>query len=279
VSAPAFFAFLRLELADAARSKWVAFSSTLYLGLAAVFLWLGLHESTVLGFTGLTRSLLNLSSAVIVVLPLVVLIGTHTAVVRARSSGFCELMLSQPVKRSTWFAALLVSRVLILAGPLVVLLVASLVAALFIEREPGSALIALRSVGICVALVFSFIGIGLFISARSKTAERAIVWALVVFVVTAALHDVLLITALLRTPLPPEVIFGLAALNPSEAARIGLLTSVDPELAVLGPIGFWLANSLGPTRALVLGIGWPLLLGVVAALGARAKIERADLVV
>src|SRR5207344_1082803 len=99
------------------------------------------------------------------------------------------------------------------------------------------------------------------ISSMARSAERAMVWALVVFVVTAALHDVLLITALLRTSLPPQVVFAISALNPSEAARVGILASVDPELSVLGPVGFWLANSLGPSLALAIAIAYPLALG------------------
>ena len=104
---------------------------------------------------------------------------------------------------------------------------------------------AARSLSICAALVFAFIGAGLWISSAASTTERALVWALILFVATSALQDVLLITTLLRTSLPPQVVFGLAALNPSEAARVGILTSVDPELSVLGPVGFWLANTLG----------------------------------
>ena len=41
-------AFLRLELAEALRSRWVFFTSLVYGGLAVAFVWLGLRESTVL---------------------------------------------------------------------------------------------------------------------------------------------------------------------------------------------------------------------------------------
>lgn len=273
-----FIAFLRLELSDALRSRWVAFASTLYLGLAAVFVWLGLRESTVLGFTGLSRVLLNLANAVLVIFPLVVLVGTHAAIVRARTSGFCELMLAQPVKRSTWFLALLTSRLLVLVGPLVVLLVGCFVAAAFVEPEPGLVLIGFKSLAVCASLVFAFVGLGLFISAHAKNTERAMVWAMLLFVVTAALHDVLLITVLLRTSLPPQVVFALSALNPSEAARVGILASVDPELSVLGPVGFWLANALGPSLALVLAIAWPALLGSVATWRALRRSQSMDLI-
>lgn len=273
-----FVAFLRLELADALRSRWVAFASTLYLGLAAAFVWLGLRESTVLGFTGLSRVLLNLANAVLVIFPLVVLVGTHAAIVRARTSGFCELMLTQPVKRSTWFLALLTSRLVVLIGPLVVLLVGCFVVAAFIEPEPGLALIGFKALAVCASLVFAFVGIGLFISSHAKNAERAMVWAMLTFVVSAALHDVLLITVLLRTSLPPQVVFALSALNPSEAARVGILASVDPELSVLGPVGFWLANSLGPSLALALAIAWPALLGLTATWRALRRSQTMDLI-
>jgi ABC-2 type transport system permease protein len=275
----AFRAFLRLELADALRAKWVALTAAVYLGLAGAFLWLGLRESSVLGFTGLSRVLLNLTSALIVVCPLLVLISTHGAIVRARSSGFCELMLTQPVPRSTWFWAVLASRQLILAGPFVVLLAGTWLASAFMPVEADLLGVAVKSLTICVALISAFVGIGLFISSSSSTTERAMVWALIAFVTTAALHDVLLISVLLRTNLPPELVFTLAALNPSEAARVGILASVDPELSVLGPVGFWLANTLGQKVALGAAIGWPALLGALSAAGALFRIRRLDLVV
>jgi ABC-2 type transport system permease protein len=273
-----FLTLLRLDLSEALRSKWVAFASCLYLALALMFLWFGLRESSVLGFTGLSRVLLNITSALIVACPLIVLLGTHAAIVRARMGGFCELMLVQPIRRSTWFYALLCSRLLILAGPFVLLLLLSLGAAACLEAEPGVLVVAAKSLAICVALIFCFVGIGLLISSTAQTSERALVMALLVFVLAAALHDVLLISALLRTALPPQLVFGLAALNPSEAARVGILASADPELAVLGPVGFWLANSLGAGKAVALAIGWPVLLGVISVAAALHRTQRADLV-
>lgn len=273
-----FLSFLRLELADARRSRWLFFTAALYVALAGAFVWLGLRESTVLGFTGLTRVLLNLANAVLLLFPLLVLVATHGALVRARTTGFCELMLTQPVKRSTWFAALLTSRLLVLVGPLFVLLLGCFLAAAFLEPEPGLAFVAFKSLAVCTSLVFAFVGAGLYISARAKNVERALVWALLLFVFTAALHDVLLITVLLRTSLPPQVVFALSVFNPSEAARVGLLSSVDPELSVLGPVGFWLANALGPTWALALAVVWPLSLGLLGCWRALRRTQTMDLI-
>jgi ABC-2 type transport system permease protein len=75
-----------------------------------------------------------------------------------------------------------------------------------------------------------------------------------------------------------QLVFALASINPSEAARVGILTSADPELSVLGPVGFWLANTLGPHAALSAAIGWPALLGVLTAGLALWRTQRSDLV-
>ena len=271
-------AFARLELAEALRSRWLLFTAVLYLSLVGAFAWLGLRESSVLGFTGLSRVILNLSNAVLVSFPLVVLVGTHAAVVRARTSGFFECFLTQPTTRGDWFAGLLLSRAVVMLGPLVVVLAGVGGAAAVLEPEPGLAAVAARCLGVVVALVSCFMGVGLFVSARARTPERAVVWALGAWVVTAALHDVALVTLMLRVPISPRWVFFLSALNPSEAARIGLLTSVDPELSVLGPVGFWLANQLGSTASLAVAITWPLLLGAVAAWRALANVKTADAV-
>jgi ABC-2 type transport system permease protein len=269
---------LRLELSDAVRSKWVAFACTLYFGLAAAFVWLGMRESTVLGFTGLSRVLLNITSTLVVIGPLLVLIGTHAAVVRGRTSGFCELMLTRPVRRANWYFALFGARAIILVGPFLVLLLGCALGSVLIGGEPELLAIACKSLAICVSLIFSFIGIGLLLSSLAQSSERALVWALVVFVVSAALHDVLLIALLLRTRLPPELVFALAALNPGEAARVGILASADPELSVLGPVGFWLANQLGASTAVLAAVAWPALLGLLTTWLGLRRVRRLDLV-
>ncbi len=271
-------AFARLELADALRSKWVALTGALYGAVFVAFLWLGLRESSVLGFTGLSRVLLNVSNAVVLALPLVVLIASSQVVVRARTSGLFELLLSQSCRRAEWFAGMLAARTLVLLAPLALVVLAAFSATPLLGRDEALLAVAARSFAVAAALVWAFLGIGVLISTASRTAERAIVFALLAWAIASALHDFALIGLLLHTRLPPRLVFLLAALNPSESARIGIFTSVDPELSVLGPVGFWIANDLGPARALAVAIGWPLLLGTGSLLLAGRSLARADLV-
>ena len=128
-----------------------------------------------------------------------------------------------------------------------------------------------------VALAWAFIGIGFWISSASRTAERATVLALLAWVAASALHDFALIGVLLRFKLPPQIVFALAAANPVEAARIAVLSGVDPELSALGPVGFWLANTLGPRLALGVGVAWPALLGTFFLHRAMRRLTASDL--
>jgi ABC-2 type transport system permease protein len=264
-------AFTRFELADSIRSKWLGSSLALYAVIFGVFVTLGLRESSILGFTGISRVVLNVTNGVLVAIPLLVLLATCQVIVRARTSGLLEMILTQPARRRDWFASILISRGAVLIGPLVLMFA---LAAAF--GEPGTASVAARSVAISIALAWSFLGIGLFVSSVARTAERAIVYALIVWVTATALHDFALVGLLLHAHVPPRIVFLLAALNPSEAARVGILASVDPELSVLGPVGFYIANTLGASKALLVAIVWPFVLGTAGVLLAGRRVTRAD---
>lgn len=274
---PAQRAFFRLELAHALRSRWVSFTAVVYLLVFGAFVWLGLRESSVLGFTGLSRVVLNVSNAVVIVLPLVALVATAQSVVSSRSSGFFELFLSQPCKRSDWFWAVLASRLLVIVGPLVVLLVGTAIAGAFMD-EPALLPLVTRSLLVTIALTWAFVGVGLWLSSVARTPERATVYVLLAWLGCTALHDFGLIALLLKFKLLPVVVFALAASNPAEAARLAILTGIDPELSVLGPVGFWLATTLGPRLTLLVGVGWPAMLGMAVVSVAIRRLNRADLV-
>ena len=270
-------ALFRLELADALRSRWVLFTAASYVMVFGAFVWLGLRESSVLGFTGLSRVVLNVSNAVVIVLPLVSLVATHQSIVRARSTGLFELILAQPVRREDWLLSAVCSRLLVIVGPLALLLVATLAVGAF-SGEASLAPLVARSLLVVASLSVGFVGVGVLVSSAARSTERATVYALVAWLGASVLHDFGLIGLLLRWHLSPPVVFVLAALNPVESSRIAILSGIDPELSVLGPVGFWLANTLGARWALVLGVGWPVAVGVLALLFARRNLRRCDLV-
>ena len=74
-------------------------------GVAALFVLVGLRESTVVEFTGMGRVLFSLCHALVLLLPLVALTLTGQVVNRARDEGALELYLTHPVRRANYFAA------------------------------------------------------------------------------------------------------------------------------------------------------------------------------
>ena len=169
------------------------------------------------------------------------------------------------------------ARAVVLFGPLIALLGLIALAAPLAGEPPLGGLI-LRTGGVALALLWAYLGLGLLVSSYVRSPERAIVLALLIWLLGAALHDFALIGMLLELRLEPRVVFTLTAANPVEAARLALLTGIDPDLSVLGPVGFWIANSLGQRLTLLVGVAWPFVVGTAAlALGVR-RLERSDLV-
>ncbi len=271
-------ALARLDLAEVRRSRWLAFSLLLHSLLAALFVLVGLRESTVLGFTGTGRVLLSASHALVLLLPLLALVATGQLVNRAREDGTLELLFGHPFARGEYFLALTAVRFGVLLLPLVALMLA---AALLGRALLGSAVpwgLLARSLAVCGALAWAFTGLGLAISVFVRQPARAVLALLGVWVLGVALLDFGLIGVMLRWRLHAPAVIALAALNPVEAARVALLGAAEPTLSALGPVGFYLANRLGPAWVLAGGVASPLVLGTVAWLLALRRFARGDLV-
>lgn len=273
-----FFAVARLDLSEVLRSRWLAFMLLVYAALAGGFVLVGLRESTVMGFTGTGRVLLSFSHALVLVLPLLALFASGQVVNQARASGSLELLLSQPIRRSDYFAAISAVRWTTLALPLAVTVVVVALIANLAWGQPIPWAFVARVLVTSFALLVAFVGVGVLISTAVTNTAKAVMLLLAVWIVSIALLDFALAGLMLQWRLPPRLVFVLAGLNPVEAARLALLGTVDPELGVLGPVGFYLANRLGADALLVFGIGWPLVVGLGAWSLAGWWFRREDVV-
>jgi hypothetical protein len=93
-----------------------------------------------------------------------------------------------------------------------------------------------------------------------------------------ALLDFGLIGVLLRWRVDAQAVFTLAALNPVQDARMALLSGLEPDLATLGPVGFYLAHHIGATALYALGVAWPATVGAGTWTCAYLSFRRGDLV-
>jgi ABC-2 type transport system permease protein len=268
----------RLDLAEVVRSRWLLFCAGVYALVAGIFVLVGLRESTLLGFTGMGRVLLSFSHALLLLLPLLALTATSSVVNRARDDGAFELLFTQPLRRQSWFAAVSSVRLLALLAPLVILMVGMGAAAGLVWQQPVPWPFLWRAVGVCASLLVCFAGVGVAISTFVRNPAKATTYVILTWAVSVALLDFGLIGLLLKWQLNPQAVFTLAAMNPVQDARMALLSSLEPELATFGPVGFYLANRVGGDALFALGVAWPAVVGLGAWGAALVRFRRGDLV-
>ena len=273
-----FAAIVRLDFAEVVRSRWLAICLVLYAVLAAVFVAAGLRESAVVGFTGLGRVLFSLCHTLVLLLPLVALVATGQVVNRARDEGTLELLMSQPIRRDRYLIALLAVRFAALTAPLLLLFALLALAGAAWTGAGAAAGIASRASALCAALLFAFTSFGLLISVRVRSPARANAYVILCWLAGVALLDFALIGAMLRWHLQPRAVLLLAALNPVQDARLALLSSGGIDLETLGPVGFYLVQTLGANGLFALGVCWPVALGAASFALALRAFRRGDLV-
>ncbi|MDX1649213.1 MAG: ABC transporter permease [Myxococcota bacterium] len=271
-------AIARLEVAEVRRSRWLPVCLGLYAGLAALFVLVGLRESRVLGFTGMGRVLFSLTHALVFLLPLIALAVTGQTVNRAREDGTLELLLTQPVDRGRYLAAVAAVRTAALVAPLLVLLVVLAAGGAMLGMGAAPLGLVARAAAVSTALLFCFAAVGVLLSTLVRSPARAMTYLLLTWMASVALLDLGLIGLLLQWRLPPRAVFLLAALNPVQDARLALLSALETDLATLGPVGFWIATRVGREALLALGVGWPLVAGAGAFALAWLRFRRDDLI-
>jgi ABC-2 type transport system permease protein len=268
----------RLDFAEVRRSRWLLFCLIVHAILAGTFVLVGLRESGVVGFTGMGRALMSWSHALLFLLPLLALSATGQVVNSARDDGSLELLLSNPVSRAAYFLGTSLVRVLALVLPLLVAmpLMALFGTLAFGQQVPWGFLV--RGMAVSTSLLLCFVAIGLLVSVMVRNQAKALMLTILVWIAGVALIDFGLVGVMLQWELPPQAVFALAILNPVQCARLALLSAAQPELSTFGPVGFFLANRIGANGLLLLGLGWPLLLGVTAWVWSLASFRRRDLV-
>lgn len=270
-------ALARIERAEVWRSRWLWVCVLVYGALTALFVGVALRESQVLGFTGLGRVVFSLAHALIYVLPLIALVFTGLVITRAREDGSLELLMSLPVSRARHLAVLTAVRWLALAAPLALLLF-GLGGVVWLGGGGVPWGFLAQTTIVSATLLWAFAALGIAISCWSRSSTRALALLLMAWLTAVALLDFGVIGVLLRWQLAPQAVLVLACLNPIQAARVALLAAGEPDLATLGPVGFYLAERLGPVGLVALGIGWPLSFGGLAYGLALFRYRRDDLV-
>jgi ABC-2 type transport system permease protein len=166
-------------------------------------------------------AVLGVGAVAHVLVPLVALLGTYSALAGERESGSVRFLLGLPNSRLDAFGGKFGARATAVAAPLAVgLLVCTVAVGALFENGSYVDMLGLTAVTLLFALLF--VGLGLALSAVASTSTRAVVGAVGLFAAfrggwPALQLGLLEATNAERFPFPPEWYFWLGRVNPLNA--------------------------------------------------------------
>ncbi|ADV45774.1 ABC transporter permease [Nitratifractor salsuginis] len=265
-----------LDIRESLRSKWFYVYAVVFGGLMGLFFISGITDSVVMGFTGLSRLLLVFIQVTIIILPIFILITTVKSISADRESNILEYMLSFPISLRDYYWGKFLGRFVTVFVPVIFALIIGVAWGALKGAAIPWAMVLLYS-----ALIFSlcivFLGIAFFISTTVKSHDMALGIAFMTWIILLAFIDVALIGLMMQNRISDGVIITIAMLNPMEAFRIGAIALFDPELTVIGPVAYYLLDSLGHTLLMLYAVLYPIVLGMVFALLGYTLFRRKDL--
>jgi len=265
-----------LDIKESIRSKWFYVYTIVFGGLMALFFITGVSDSVVMGFTGLSRMLLIFIQVTIIILPIFILITTVKSISADRESNVLEYMLSFPISLRDYYWGKMLGRFLTVFLPVIFALILGIVFGLIKGGDLPWNMIFLYS-ALLFAMCFVFLGIAFFISTVVKSTDIAIGSAFMIWIVLLAFIDIALIGLMLQGRINDGVIITAALLNPIEVFRIGAISLFDPELTVIGPVAYYLLDTLGPKLLIVYSVVYPIVLGLVFSFFGFIAFKKKDL--
>lgn len=252
---------MRYVLLDVLRNRWV-------LGYALFFL-VATDALLRLDGTG-TRAIVSLLNLVLLLVPLVTIVFGTMYWHGARE--FNELLLTQPVDRTSLFHGLFAGLVL----PLSAAFVAGVSIPFVVHGalENPETLVLLLVAGVALTAVFGAIAI--LVSGLSTDRLRGLALALTIWLVTTVLYDgfVLWFTIAFRDVPLQQPLLALTLANPVDLARVMLLHQLDAA-SLMGATAAVFQRTFGGTIGITIALTalslWALIPGILALRAFRRR--------
>ncbi|SFV57172.1 Nitrous oxide reductase maturation transmembrane protein NosY [hydrothermal vent metagenome] len=266
-----------LDLKESIRANWFIVYSVVFGGLIALFFIAGITESQVMGFSGLSRLLLMYIQVTIVILPIFILVTTVRSISGDRDSHILEYMLSFPISLKEYYWGKVLGRFVTVFLPVFMAMFFAIIYGVFKGAEVPWSIFFLYT-GLLFAMSSAFLGIAFFVSSIVKSSEMALGISFFVWIFLLAFIDIALISLMMQERMSTALIISIAMANPMEIFRVAAISLFDPELTVMGPVAFYILDSMSQATFVVLSILYPIILGLLFAfLGFRIFAKR-DLV-
>ena len=256
-----------LDLKESIRAKWFLVYSLVFGGLIALFFIAGVTESQVMGFSGLSRLLLMYIQITIVILPIFILITTVRSISGDRDNHILEYMLSFPISLKQYYWGKVIGRFITVYIPVLFAMIIAIVYG-SIKGSPIPWNIFFLYTGLLFSLSSAFV----------KSSEVALGIAFFIWIFLLAFIDIALISLMMQQRLDEQLIIFIAMINPMELFRVAAISLFDPELTVMGPVAFYILDSMSRALFLFLSIIYPLALGIFFATIGFIIFKKKDLV-
>ncbi|RLA71496.1 MAG: ABC transporter permease [Epsilonproteobacteria bacterium] len=266
-----------LDLKESIRARWFLIYSFVFGGLIALFFIAGITESQVMGFSGLSRLLLMYIQVTIIILPIFILITTVRSISGDRDSHILEYMLSFPISLGEYYWGKMAGRFMTVFLPVFIAMVIAIIVGLSKGAEVPWTIFFLYS-GLLFSLSLLFLGIAFFISSIVKSSEMALGISFFVWILLLAFIDIALISFMLQNRFNEELIIALALANPMEIFRVAAISLFDPELTVMGPVAFYILDTVSQNVFVLISIAYPSGLGILFAYFGYKIFTKRDLV-
>lgn len=266
-----------LDLKESFRSKWFLIYSLVFGGMIALFFIAGITESQVMGFSGLSRVLLMYIQITIVILPIFILITTVRSISGDRDNNILEYMLSFAISLKQYYWGKVIGRFITVYIPVFFAMVVALIFGLFKGADIPWSIFFLYT-ALLFSLSCAFLGIAFFISSVVKSSEIALGIAFFIWIFLLAFIDIALISLMMQGRFPASLIISIALLNPMEIFRVAAISLFDPELTVMGPVAFYILDTMGRNFFIAVSVFYPIVLGVLFASLGFVVFKKKDLV-
>jgi ABC-2 type transport system permease protein len=240
---------VRRELNASLHARWFYVYSAAFLVGGLLLATFGLQNTMVYGYRGFAKAFAGLVHLALLFVPLMALFPAAAAVAEERESGVLEFVLAQP----TSFTEVFLGK----WGGLVLALLLSLT----IGLGTAGAIAVLQGVplgliftlyGFVLLLALCFISLGLCFSVAAKSRARALTFGFITWLLLIALGTLGIIVAFIRWGLPEQMLAVWAVANPVEAFRLGVISVLDADLSLLGPVGGEIIAKFGSAGTLAM---------------------------
>jgi len=260
---------LKNDIKQNLRSKSFWIYSLLLGSFVAVMFATGITESQVVGFVGLSRLMITFMQVSMVILPIYVLISTVRSVVGDRENGVLEYYLSLPISFSSYYWGKFLSRFFVIYVPVFIAFLGAALWGLVVQLDVPWDLFILYS-GLLAMMVFFFLGLSMFLSTVSKSQEMALSSAFIIWLFLVAFMDILLIGMMLKMRVNPDVVIISSLFNPLQVFRTGSLILFDPKLTVMGPVSYYILDTVSRSTFIIFSLLYPFVAGLIFSFfGAR----------